>query len=326
MRVGCVTKKNENSLSKTDMVTIDDLKLINPVYDRRYVVSVTDVAKANRLIEDIERNLHTGVPQVGDLVCGSYYRGSQTFERGIIDRRYREAPDVVSVCYHPYVPFVEGDDDEVVLSVSGGPFTAAYQSMFECIGEEERLFCDFGHCGPCEGGAFYFKARVKKWRLKGFDANYPWSSSGKNGYCEIDNPNLVHSAEYANWHEKGDLFNIYFGDEKKVKACAVYDGVSVGTSIQRLEYYLERHRGKLRPQLLALKCVVGEWVDVKASTAFQSENEMNHQRYAVITMATDTMTDEPSLCLQLHDGEFIYVNDYIGLRKVCTAFDHIAMK
>ena len=79
-----MTKKNENSLSKTDMVTIDDLKLINPVYDRRYVVSVTDVAKANRLIEDIERNLHTGVPQVGDLVCGSYYRGSQTFERGII--------------------------------------------------------------------------------------------------------------------------------------------------------------------------------------------------------------------------------------------------
>lgn len=111
-----------------------------------------------------------------------------------------------------------------------------------------------------------------------------------------------------------------------VPQVSVEKGVSVGTSIQRLEYYLERHRGKLRPQMLALKCVVGEWVDVKASTAFQSENEMNHQRYAVITMATDTMTDEPSLCLQLHDGEFIYVNDYIGLRKVCTAFDHIAMK
>lgn len=306
------------------MVTKEDLIQLNPAYDSKYGVSDSDVAKANRLIKNIEKNLRSRKPQVGDMVCGSYYRGTSDYDHGIIERRFWDSPDVVSVCYHPYVPFAAEREEEINLSVSGGPFTSANQCMFEFVGETERTFCDFGHCGPCAGGAFNFKARVKKWRLKDFNARFPWTSFGKLSVCEVENPELIHSAEYANWIQKGDLINVYFDDEKKVKACAVYDGVSVSTTIQKLEHKLTHDKRDLGPQILALKLVAGEWVDVKASKAFKSENPLNHQRYAVITMVTEELTDEPSLCLQLHDGEFVYVNDYIGLRKVCTNYDHIS--
>lgn len=307
------------------MVTKEELRKLNPVYDKLYGVWDSDVNKANRYISMIEKQMEFAMtPHVGDMVIGEYYHGKH-FDKGVIEKRYDQSLDVLGVCYEPYTPFVVGRsiDDEAMLSVSGGPFTSAHKSMFEPCGETERMFCAFGHNGGCKDGAFNFLAKVRKWKLINHEVNYPWVSIGASA-CIVENPRLVYSADYRPYAEKGDLFNVYFDNEKKVKGCCVFDGCSVKTSIQRLEYKLSNDRSDVAPNILALKYVVGEWLDVKSSKAFKSENEMNHKRYAVVTMATEELTDEPSLCLQLHDGEFVYVNEYIGLRKVCTEFDHIS--
>ena len=299
------------------MITLEELKEMNPAYDMRYGVKQSDVDLANMHRKTIERNLKHKTPRVGDLVVGTYYRGTQKYEHGVIERRIDFCKDVLSVCYEPYVPFAMSGYDEIRLSVSGGPFVKAHESIFKPCGEAERTFCDFGHCGPCGGGAFYFKAKVNKWELEDFSCDYPFGRSEETNICVVHEPRMIHAAEYKNWLREGDLFNVYFDDDMKKKGCAVYDGLGIATSIQRLEDRIRKNKSEFEPHITSLKYVVGEWVDVVASKAFKSENETNHKRHAVVTMQTD-ITGEPTLCLQLNDGEFVYVNDYIGLTKVGT--------
>ena len=107
------------------------------------------------------------VPLPGDTVEGVYY-GIHTFGHGVIDS-HRGFAKPLSICASPYVPFIGlcgNDGDEVSLSVSGGPFFSINSDDLEYLGEDEREFCDFGHCGPCAGGAVHFVAKVNRWKVK----------------------------------------------------------------------------------------------------------------------------------------------------------------
>lgn len=114
------------------------------------------------------RNFPDGspVPVPGDIVEGVYY-GDHPYKWGILlNNRFEK--DKFSVCAEPYVPFVCACREEpgYALSVSGGPFLTVTPDRLEYIGPDSRLFCDWGHEGPCADGAVDFSAGVSRWRVK----------------------------------------------------------------------------------------------------------------------------------------------------------------
>lgn len=147
------------------MITIEDLKKCNVKFDNKFGITDYEVDKANdhRITIEWNQSLYDE-PQVGDIVEGTYYGGKYNFKRGIITEVYDDGR--CTVCVHPYTPFIVFDMTKVILSVSGGPFFGKPKSDFKIIsGEELRLFCDWGRCGACAGGAFNFPATVKRWRV-----------------------------------------------------------------------------------------------------------------------------------------------------------------
>ena len=108
------------------------------------------------------------VPLAGDIVEGAYYDGAFPFENGIIESAPGWHKDH-SICATPFTPFIHLRNSavpEIGLSVSGGPFFSIDAKDLEYIGEGERCFCDWGHCGPSADGAVTFPAKVNRWRVK----------------------------------------------------------------------------------------------------------------------------------------------------------------
>lgn len=125
-----------------------------------------DMIKIYREKLATERKKHSGVPLPGDIVEGAYYDGECPFKNGVIES-VKGFKKPLSVCAKPYVPFISlGSDDKINVSTSGGPFFGFSNEDLEYVGEDERLFCDWGHCGACANGALDFKAKVNRWRIK----------------------------------------------------------------------------------------------------------------------------------------------------------------
>ena len=107
----------------------------------------------------------TPEPLPGDIVEGAYYNGKFPFKNGVIESA-KGFQKPLSVCAKPYVPFISlGSHDKINVSTSGGPFFGFSNEDLEYVGEDERLFCDWGHSGPCANGAIDFKAKVNRWRI-----------------------------------------------------------------------------------------------------------------------------------------------------------------
>lgn len=145
-------------------MTREDLLKCNAVFDSVHGLGEFEVKEANRHISNIGLNQSVNrTPSVGDLVEGVYY-STHEYRFGIVESVSRRG--VVGVCYDPCVPFVYSDVFNISLSVSGGPFTHAHMSCFELVADEEpRFFKAWGECGRCGDGAFFFPAKVKRWRL-----------------------------------------------------------------------------------------------------------------------------------------------------------------
>ena len=125
-----------------------------------------DMIKTCREILAAERMEHSGIPLPGDIVEGAYYNGIYPFKNGVIEST-EGFKQPLSVCAEPYVPFISlSSRDKINVSTSGGPFFGFLNEDLEYVGEDERLFCDWGHCGPCANGAIDFKAKVNRWRIK----------------------------------------------------------------------------------------------------------------------------------------------------------------
>lgn len=108
----------------------------------------------------------TPEPLPGDIVEGAYYDGKCPFKNGVIESA-KGFKKPLSVCAKPYVPFISlGSHDKINVSTSGGPFFGFSNEDLEYVGNGERLFCDWGHCGACANGAIDFKAKVNRWRVK----------------------------------------------------------------------------------------------------------------------------------------------------------------
>ena len=111
-------------------------------------------------------NAPTDTPIPGDVVEGAYYSGKFRFEGGVIV----STPSWgfgVHFCACPYTPWLYvNDEGKPHINTSGGPFFSCDKVHFEPAGETERMFCEFGHDGPCGNGAVYFPVKVRCWKLK----------------------------------------------------------------------------------------------------------------------------------------------------------------
>lgn len=149
-----------------EIMSRETFERINQSYHYQHGLSDGDYAKALRHIETIALN-HRCVrtPQVGDLVEGAYYDGHHPYKYGLIEKVDEDG--TIHICYQPYVPFIWFDEYmDLHLSVSGGPFGHHKTEELELIADEdERLFCDWGHCGACANGAIHFVAPVRRWRI-----------------------------------------------------------------------------------------------------------------------------------------------------------------
>lgn len=145
--------------------TIDTLIEINPLYHAQHTLIQSDVDKANKLIEFIEKTRTQSVPQIGDIVeftseYGDYYENAHI---------ETVSENEIYICEKPSVPFIYTglSENRLSTSTSGGAWTYIPKNL-EYVGTKEKLFKDWGHCGACGNGAIQFRANVNVWRyIKG---------------------------------------------------------------------------------------------------------------------------------------------------------------
>lgn len=147
-----------------DKLTLEQLVEWNHDYQHNFGVTEKELEIAQSHIDVVDywhRNELT--PQVGDMVCGSFYNGKREYNEGLICKLEY---GVAEVCYYPYVPFVSQEYGKISLSVSGGLFTHSHVCMFEKVEDDVvRQFMDWGRKGAGPSQAFYFPVTVRKWKL-----------------------------------------------------------------------------------------------------------------------------------------------------------------
>ncbi|AAK79121.1 hypothetical protein BJV85_002850 [Clostridium acetobutylicum] len=156
------------------MYTLEKLRELNKSYDYEHTLNESDVEKANSWVKKIEGSRNKNFPQVGDIVeyttkNGDYYKNAHIENIYVKDKK-------IYICEEPYVPFLCSAFNEINTSTSGGAW-AYIPTKLKLIGEREKSFRDWGHCGGCGNGAITFKAIVNVWK-----------------YEEI--PNLKYTTEY----------------------------------------------------------------------------------------------------------------------------------
>lgn len=148
--------------------TLETLLPLNVSYDCEHCLTQSDVDMANTLVELIERTRTDEHPQVGDLMVHVSKHGDYS-PRALIEKEYEGA---LSVCIHPYIPFVYRKGNGIGCDVSGGPFCRVEISDVEFKGWDTAYFKEWGHCGPRANGAVNFAASVALWEYREPDPLY----------------------------------------------------------------------------------------------------------------------------------------------------------
>ena len=179
----------------------------------------SDLSMANNYVRIIEYSRSKKKPKAGDIVeytneYGDYYMNAH------IENVYEDGD--VHVCEQSYVPFigVNKTEDGIICSASGGAWLTVSSKKLVYIGEREKTFCDWGHCGACADGAVEFRAKVSVWRYTSSENKFisketrkPYTTRDfarmKINYCadKCGNPkdgsNYIYFGEYSVW--KNDL-------------------------------------------------------------------------------------------------------------------------
>ena len=148
--------------------TLETLLPLNVSYDCEHCLTQSDVDMANTLVELIEQTRTDEHPQVGDLMVHISKHGDYS-PCALIEKEYKGA---LSVCIHPYIPFVYRKDNGIGCDVSGGPFSRVEISDLEFKGWDTAYFKEWGHCGPRANGCVNFAAQVALWEYREPDPLY----------------------------------------------------------------------------------------------------------------------------------------------------------
>lgn len=138
---------------------INSLIDLNHDYNNKYKVNQSDVDKANRYVDLIEKTRSEVTPQAGDILIYTDKFGS-FFPHAHIEYN---CEGVCNICERPYIPFVRPKDIGISCSTSGGAWNDLPAGELKYIGKKEKTFCDWGHCGVCANGAIHFNVEVSVW-------------------------------------------------------------------------------------------------------------------------------------------------------------------
>ena len=150
------------------METLGSLIMRNTQFDHDYGITQDDVIMVNELRIVIESTRSKKKPIQGDrIICQGPKR---EYKFGHLEKPYTERYS--SICTKPCIPFVfihKEPDGSIMpwFNCSGGYWlNETNLGNYRFINEpHEKVFCAFGHCGPCAGGAINFTARVNSWSI-----------------------------------------------------------------------------------------------------------------------------------------------------------------
>lgn len=148
--------------------TLETLLPLNVSYDYDHYLTQSDVDMANTLVELIERTRTEEQPHAGDLMIHLSKHGDYS-ARALIEK---ECDGALSVCIHPYIPFVYRKGNGIGYDVSGGPFCKVEISDTKFKGWDTAYFKEWGHSGPRANGCVNFAARVALWEYREPDPLY----------------------------------------------------------------------------------------------------------------------------------------------------------
>lgn len=138
---------------------INSLVDLNQSYNNKYKISQSDVDKANRYIDLIEKTRSENTPQAGDMLIYTDQYGS-FFPHAHIEYN---CEGICNICERAYIPFVRHTDMGISCYTSGRAWNDLPAGELKYIGKKEKTFCDWGHCGNCTNGAIHFNAEVSVW-------------------------------------------------------------------------------------------------------------------------------------------------------------------
>ncbi|MCP4374009.1 MAG: DUF4121 family protein [Deltaproteobacteria bacterium] len=139
--------------------------IMNYNHIRKYGISQVDVEMINWSISLIESTRNKLTPIKGDIIqLSAPGDGKIRYMNGHLDRPI--GTEFASICTQGSPPFILVKGDDFSFSKSGGYWTREQElEMYEYIGMEKKIFCQWGECGMCANGAIYFHAIVNTWRL-----------------------------------------------------------------------------------------------------------------------------------------------------------------
>lgn len=137
---------------------------LNSTYHHNHGITESDIEKANEIIKCIEGTRNDSKPCAGDIIICKGPKKEYT--NGHLE--YSNPLACNSICVQPYIPFVHIYLGKPSFSSSGGYWFNIKEKdldTLEYVKTKEKTFKEWGHCGPCAGGAFIFKAKVNVWKI-----------------------------------------------------------------------------------------------------------------------------------------------------------------
>lgn len=133
-------------------------------YLKRHQFNQEDLDKVRNILDLLSYH-HTAndEPKVGDIVEGAYYNGTCPYGNGRIESIDM---DTVTICCHPYIPFVSfNDKGKPQLNISGGPFITCRKEELEFVKDDRAQYKFWGHSGACANGAINVETYVRRWKV-----------------------------------------------------------------------------------------------------------------------------------------------------------------
>lgn len=251
-----------------------------------YCLSDSDVKMANDYVHLIESTRSNVTPKAGDRIRytdehGDYYRYAH------IEKVYEEDGEV-NICEQPYVPFIykRADGTGIRCNTSGGAWKNIPIDKLTYVKQEEKKFCDWGHCGACADGAVEFKANVSVWEYKA-QQKYPYTTE-------------THEKMYVSYSatkRNGESRYSFFGSKNGIPCNAWVDELD-------FQVWLETFRGEVFKGNWDNQLVVWHWKETKHS--------VSPKEFEAINAPEDTLMNNCKIlrCKRIYDEKNYTVNTY----------------
>lgn len=172
------------------MYTLENLRLLNAVYDSEHRLEPADVEIVNRFVSLIE-DTRKDKPCPGDNI--EYTDENGDYSQNAHIRPADHGTGQLSVRVRPHIPFVYREDDGQLgyHHTGGGHLVSINVSDLTYVGKCEKMFAVLGNCYHPAHSAIYFKAAVNAWEYTAPNQKYPGFSTkdwARQYMCYVEKP------------------------------------------------------------------------------------------------------------------------------------------